>query len=174
MRIRIKTTAFLFAGLLSVWAMAQQPGMTRDRVYIQASIAKNGFYEKSEPNGEYYSERQHITFAGCSMTVHMHAVSAEEPPYKRESYDADFVFDLNMIDPKIVVSPEDLNHNTLPGGREWVILRTFDLDDRIKIMHDGTLVSVTSGFPLQGESNHEANQKLADALSRVITACHQK
>ena len=173
MKNRIKTIEFLFAGLFSIYAMAQQPGVMIDRDYIQASVAKNGFYEKSKPNGEYYSEREHITFAGCTMTVHMRAVNAEEPPYKRESYDADFVFDLNMIDPKIVVSPEDLNHNPLPGGREWVIVRTFDLDDRIKIMHDGEWVSVTSGLPLQGETNHEANQKLADALSRVITACHQ-
>lgn len=178
MKVRIKTIEFLFAGLLSAWACVQagsgqapQTAQKSDEEAIQAAVEKYGFYETSQPSGEYYSERDHIVFEGCRATVHVVVVGADEPPYKRETTKFDVVIDLKKMDPKAVATPKDLNGNTLPGGREWIILKTVDGQEWIAMEREGKLMSASSVWQLPFSANHEENQKLADAFGRVITGC---
>lgn len=162
-----------WGGLQGGMARAQQPRLKSDEDSIQAFVAKNGFYEQSGPNGEFVSERDGAVFDGCRMTVHVVAVGADEPPYKRETLKFDVLIDLKKMDPKAAARPTDLNGNTLPGGREWVILKTADGQEWITLMRDGKLMSAISVWPMQGGANHAENQRVAEALGRLITACHQ-
>jgi hypothetical protein len=175
----------IFAGSLAVGlcfitpsAIAQsrapQSDLEKSEAIIHDAIEQSGFYQTSGPNGEFLSERNHIVFDGCKATIHVLTVGADEPPYKRESYNFDIVFNLKEMDPKVVASPQDLNGNKLPDKREWVILRTADRGESMMIWNGKTLASVSSAYPVPGGVNHEENQKLADAFSHVITICSQK
>lgn len=176
-----KAIGLMFAGLLSVWAWvmsgsasAQQPGLKSAEGYIHAFVEQNGFYKTSGPNGEFYSERDHIVFDGCNVTVHVLTVGADEPPYKRESINLDVLFNLKDMNPKVVASPKDLNGKMLPNNREWVILRTADGYRSIAIRRGTSIASPISVFPIQGGVNHAETQKLADAFSHAIAICSQK
>jgi hypothetical protein len=180
----------IFAGSLAVGlcfitplAIAQtrapQSDLEKSEAIIHDAIEQSGFYQTSGPNGEFYSERDHIVFHGCKATIHVLAVGGDRPP-KRESISVDVVFNLKEMDPKVVASPQDLNGNKLPDNREWVILRTVDrgeTEDRnesMMIWRGKTIASTTSAMTLPAGTNHEENQKLADAFSHVITICSQK
>jgi len=139
--------------------------------YIHGFVEKSGFYQTSGPNGEFYSERDHIVFDGCKATTHVLTVGADEPPYKRESVNFDVVFNLEEMDPNVVASPQDLNGNKLPDNREWVILRTADGSESITLWRGKTIASTISVYPLPGGANHEESQKLADAFSMAISIC---
>jgi hypothetical protein len=139
--------------------------------WIHDFVERNGFYQTSGPNGEFLSERDHIVFDGCSVTIHVESVGTDEPPYKKESYDVDVVFNLRDIDPKVVARPTDLNGNTLPNDREWVLLRIADASRSIALRRGTTVVSTISVFPLQGGANNADSQKLADAFGHAITIC---
>jgi hypothetical protein len=180
MKARIKTTGFLFAVLLSLWAFVQagsgqtqQTGLKSDEETIRAFVEKYGFYETSGPNGEYNSERERAVFEGCRLTAHVEAVGADEPPYKRETIKFDVVIDLKKMDPKTVAAPKDLNGNMLPDGREWIILKTVDGQEWIAMEREGKLMSASSAWLFPGGTNHEENQKVADAFGRVVAACGQ-
>ena len=178
MRVRIKTIGFLLAGLLSSWAFvqagsgqAQQTGLKGDEEAIRAFVEQYGAYETSGPNGEYTSEKEHVVFEGCRLTVHGEAVGADEPPYKRETIKFDVVIDLKKMDAKALAAPKDLNGNTLPDGREWIILKTADGQEWIVMKRGETMVSASSAWQIPGGANHEENQKVADAFGRVVAGC---
>jgi hypothetical protein len=177
----IKSAGLAFAGLLilgacamSFSAIAQQDGLKSCEDFIHRFVEKNGFYQSSAPNGEFLSERDHIAFDGCKVTLHVLTVGADEPPYKRESVNFDTLFNLKNMDPEVAASPKDLNGNTLPDSREWVILRTADRNESILMRRGGALVSSSSVLPLQGGANHQETQKLADAFSHAIAICRQE
>lgn len=178
----------IFAGSLSmgfsvmtVLALAQSPApqleLAKIGDYIHGFVEQHGFYQTITPHGAYLSERDHIVFNGCKVTMHVFAVSADDPVYKKESIDFDVVFNLKDLDPSVVASPQDLNNNKLPDNREWVILRTTDRgeatdrNESMMIWRGNIPASSISAYPLQGGANHEENQKLADAFSRAITIC---
>ncbi len=173
MKAHFKTAAFIFAGLLSFSAIAQQPSMKSDQDFIQAAVEKHGFFENSNPHGEYYSQKDHVVFDGCAMTVHVVAISADEPPYKRETTKFDVLIDLKKMDPNPVARPTDLNGNPLPVGREWIILKTSDGQEWIEMKREGKLMSASSAWLIQGGTSHEENQKLAEAFGRIIAACRR-
>jgi hypothetical protein len=180
MTISVKIAGLIFAGLLSLGAWAagssaivQQPELKSSEKFIHSFVEQNGFYQTSGPNGEFLSERDHIAFEGCKVIVHVLTVGADEPPYKKESVNFDVLFNLKDMDPKVAASPKDLNGNTLPNDREWVMLRTADGSESILMRRAKALVSSTSVLPLQGGVNHRESQKLADAFSRAITICRQ-
>jgi len=100
-------------------------------------------------------------------------VGADEPPYKRETYIYDVVILLKKMDPKAEARPKDLNGETLPGGREWIILKTVDGQEWMAMEHEGKMVSASSVWLLTGGVNHEENQKAADAFGRIVTQCGQ-
>jgi hypothetical protein len=156
---------------------APQSDLEKNQAIIHDAIEQSGFYQTSGPNGEFLSERNHIVFDGCKATIHVLTVGADQPPYKRESYNFDFVFNLKEMDPKVVASPQDLNGNKLPDNREWVILRTADRgettdrNESMSIWNGKTQVSVSSAYPVPSGANHEENQKLADAFTRAIALC---
>jgi len=175
-----KLIGLLFAGLLSMGACVMtgsafaQSGLKSIESYIHAFVERNGFYQKSGPNGEFYSEWDHIVFDGCNVTIHVLTVGADKPPYTRESVNLDVLFNLKDMNPKVVASPKDLNDNTLPNNREWVILRTADGYRSIVIRRGTSIASPISVFPMQGGANHAESQKLADAFSHAIAICSQK
>jgi hypothetical protein len=146
--------------------------MKSDQDLIQAFVERNGFYEKpAGPHGEYYSQRDHASFDGCRMTVHALFTSTDEPPYKRETMQMDIVIDLKKMDPKAMASLKDLNGNELPVGRDWIILKTADGQEWIEMKQGDNLMSSNSVWLIQGGTNHEENQKIADAFGRLITGC---
>lgn len=171
MNVQSRTIALIFALLVCFAAMAQQPERKTDQKFIRFVVDKNGFYERSGPNGEYTSQRDRVVFDGCRMTFHVVAVGADAPSYKRETLNYDMVMDLKKMDPNAVARPTDFNGDKLPGGREWIMLKTADGQEWIEIMRGDNLASASSAWRVQGGANHVENQKLADALSRVITAC---
>jgi hypothetical protein len=77
------------------------------------------------------------------------------------------------MDPKALARPMDLNGNPLPGGREWVILKTVDGQEWIAMERGGEMVSASSAWQIPLGANHEENQKVADAFGRITTACRQ-
>jgi len=172
----------IFTGLLSAaicilaeQAMAQccaaQSDLEKLESYIHRAVEKSGFYQTSGPNGEFFSERDHITCHGCHATLHVLTVGADEPPYKRESVSLRIVFNLRELSPEVVVAPEDANSNKLPDNREWVILRTADRRESIMIWRGEKIASAISAYPLQGGASHEESLKLADAFSHSIAIC---
>jgi hypothetical protein len=156
---------------------AAQSDLEKTEAYIHNAVEQFSFYQTSTPHGAYLSERDHIVFNGCKVTMHVFAVSADDPVYKKESIDFDVVFNLKDLDPNVVASPQDLNHNKLPDNREWVILRTTDRgettdrNESMMIWRGNIPASTISAYPLPAGANHAENQKLADAFSRVITLC---
>ena len=179
---RIKAVTIIFSGALSaafcilaVVASAQsgapQSELENTEAYIHGFVEQHGFYQTITPHGAYISERDHVVFDGCKATMHVFAVSADDPVYKKESISFDVVFNLKDLDPKVVASPADLNGNKLPDNREWVILRTADRSESMMIWRDKSIASAISAYPLQGGANHEESQKLADAFSRAIALC---
>ena len=175
--VNLILAASLSAGFCVITALASAPSSTpqawlvKMENYIHGFVEKSGFYQTSGPNGEFLSERNHIVFDGCHATLHVLTVGADEPPYKRESYNFDIVFNLKEMDPKVVASPQDLNGNKLPDNREWVILRTADGSESITIWREKSIVNYISVYPLQGGANHEESQKLAGAFSMAISIC---
>jgi hypothetical protein len=163
-----------FCILAAAQSPAQQSDLSKTEAYIHAAVEQSGYYQTSGPNGEYLSERDHIVFDGCQVTLHVFAVSADDPVYKKESINLDIVFNLSQLDPKVVPTLEDANHNKLPDNREWVILRTADRSESIIIWRDKKKASAISAYPLPGSANHADSQKLAEAFSRAITICGQK
>ncbi len=161
----------IIAVLATAQSSATQSDMGKTEAYIHAAVEQFGYYQTNGPNGEYLSERDHIVFDGCNATLHVFAVSADDPVYKKESINLDIIFNLKDLDPKVVAAPEDLNANKLPDNREWVILRTADRSESIMIWRDKKIASAISAYPLPGSANHAENQKLADAFSRAITLC---
>jgi hypothetical protein len=164
----------IIAVLATAQSSATQSDLGKTEAYIHAAVEQSGFYQTSGPHGEYLSERDHIVFGGCQVTLHVFAVSLDDPIYKKESINLDIIFNLKDLDPKVVAAPEDLNDNKLPDNREWVILRTADRNESIMILRDKKIVSAISAYPLPGSANHAENQKLADAFARAVTICRQK
>ena len=130
MRVRIKTIGFLFAGLLSSWAFVQagsgqeqQTGLKSDEEAIRAFVEQYGAYETSGPNGEYTSEKEHVVFEGCRLTVHVEAVGADGPPYKRETIKFDVVIDLKKMDAKALAAP------MRPTGQPIAVFGAISLED---------------------------------------------
>jgi hypothetical protein len=161
--------------ILAILALTQRCNAQSDlgelEAYIHDAVEQHGFYQTITPHGAYLSERDHIVFDGCKVTMHVFAVSADDPVYKKESINLDIVFNLKDLDPNVVASPQDLNSNKLPDNREWVILRTADRSESIPVWRDKSIATTISAYPLPGSANHAENQKLADAFSRAIALC---
>src|ERR1035437_4438440 len=184
--VNLILAASLSAGFCVITALASAPSSTpqawlvKMENYIHGFVEQSGFYQTSGPNGEFLSERNHIVFDGCKATIHVLTVGADQPPYKRESYNFDIVFNLKEMDPKVVASPQDLNGNKLPDNREWVILRTVDRgettdrNESMSMWNGKTQGSDSCANTMPASANPKKNQKLADAFSRVITICSQK
>jgi hypothetical protein len=167
--------ALLALALLTmVPSCAAQSDLKKTEAYIHDSVEQFSFYQTSGPNGEFLSERDHIVFDGCNATLHVFAVSADDPVYKKESINLDIDFNLKDLDPKVVANPQDLNGNKLPDNREWVILRAADGSESMMIWRDKKIASAISAYPLPAGANHAENQKLADAFSGAITICSRK
>jgi len=179
MVVKLLFAAPLSLGLciLAILALTQccaaQSDLGELEAYIHGAVEQSGYYQTIGPHGEYLSERDHIVFDGCNATLHVFAVSADDPVYKKESINLDIVFNLKDLDPNVVASLQDLNSNKLPDNREWVILRTVDLSESIKIWREKSIAAAISAYPLPGSANHAENQKLADAFSRAIALCKQ-
>jgi hypothetical protein len=167
-------TAVLFVGAWAVasLAIAQGPDLKSSLDFIHSFVEQNGFYQISGPHGRFTSERDRIVFKGCKVTVHVVSVVANEPSYKKESVNFDILFSLKDMDPEVAASPKDLNGNSLPDNREWVILRAANDSDSI-LVQSGSTSSSISALPLQGGANHEETQKLADAFHSAISLCSQ-
>jgi hypothetical protein len=139
--------------------------------FIHDFVEWNGlYYRAAAPNGGFYAERDHVVFGDCDATIHV-SVTSETPGYTKESINMDVLFNLKDLDPKVAVSPKDLNGDTLPDNREWVILRTADGYRSMAIRRRTSIASPVAVFPLQGGATHEDTQKLADAFSKAITIC---
>jgi len=162
---------FLGVGIVGGSAMAHGQDLKASQDFIHGFFEQNGFYQTSGPNGQFQSERDRIAFKGCKVTVHAVTVQTLEPP-KRESFTFDILFNLKDLDPEVTASPKDLNGNSLPDTREWVMLKTADGNESILMQLGGSTMSSVNVLPLQGGANHEETQKLADAFRRAITACH--
>jgi len=171
MKTVVNITALILSAFFCASAMAQQPDLKTDQAFIQTAVEKHGYYEESSPHGEYLSQKDRVAFSGCSMTVHVVTVGADEPPYKRETFKFDILIDLKKLDPKPLVRLTDLNGNSLPVNREWIILKTADGQEWIQMMRAGALMSTSSAWLIQGGTDHAENQQIADAFTRIITAC---
>ena len=150
---------------------AAQPDLKKSEDSIYRFVEEFGSYQTSGPNGEFFSERLHIIFDSCNVSIHVISAGSDKPPYTRESISLDVVFNLKALDPIIAISPRDPNGKKLPDNREWIILRTADRSESISIWRDKTRASTISAYPLPGSASHSTNQKLASAFSRAISIC---
>ena len=175
MGVRTKAIGVFLLGLFSAWAWTQAgPSQTKikgDQETIRAAVEKHGFYERGSPNREYLRERDHVEFSGCTMIVHVLTVGADEPPYKRETLRFDAWIDLKKMDPIAIASLKDLNGNTLPDNKEWLILKTADGQEWIQMKRGGKMVNASSAWLLPGSANHEENQRVVAAFEGVVAAC---
>jgi hypothetical protein len=155
--------------------------LAKIEAYIQGFVEQNGFYQRSSPNGDFLSQRDHIVFDGCNVTMHLEMVIAEGPLYKKESGALRATFNLKELSPKVVTRTHlygddggEGDEGMLPDNRQWIFFKTADGSESITFWDKKTPASISSAYAFPGGSNHEENQKLADALSRAITICSQK
>jgi hypothetical protein len=167
----LATAICILAGQVMAQCCAAQSDLEKLEISIRRAVMQSGFYQTSGPNGEFFSERDHIAFNGCHVTLHVLTVGADEPPYERKSVNLRIVFNLRELSPGVVITREDSNGNKLPDNREWVILRTADGSESIRIWRGKSIASAISTYPLQGGANDEESQKMADAFSRAIAIC---
>ena len=155
--------------------------LAKIEAYIQGFVEQNGFYQRSRPNGDFFSQRVHIVFDGCNVTLHLEMVITEAPLFKKESGNLRATFNLKDLSPKVVTRTNIYGDDggggddgKLPDNRQWIFFKTADGSESIMFWDKKTPVSNSSAYALSGSANRAENQKPVDALSRAITICSQK
>ena len=169
--------AALAVGALAGWscspgvpAQTQQPELKSTEAWIVAFVERNALYQTSAPH-------RSTTANGITLNSTDAGRRCTWKPQERTKLRIKSRRSWQQqaeLAPHAEARRAGLNGRTMPGEREWVLLRTASGAETIELRRGGRPMSMISVFPMQGGAPHAQTEKLAETFRRAIAACRAK